>query len=168
MFVATAIAPAVSLVSAQMRPIIVPTTSRATTAASPYKIRRVVMKPILFSRQGVSLIVSSGPRKTRMAFRCRHVESPRSVAGIKLAHSGEGPRQKAQPQPLRRRLRLRQRQSLPRVDARRDPQNEEEDVADEKRHDAHGYGGRDVDFLAPSTLTLLKKGAPRTASRIHA
>src|SRR5215218_4581554 len=49
MFVTTAIAPATSLVSAQIRPIIVPTTSTATIAASQYKIRRLVMSPSLLS-----------------------------------------------------------------------------------------------------------------------
>ena len=49
MFVTTAIAPATSLVSAQIRPIIVPTSSTATIAASQYKIRRLVMSPSLLS-----------------------------------------------------------------------------------------------------------------------
>ena len=43
MFVTTAIPPATLLVSAQIRPMIVPTTSRATIAPSPYKILRLVM-----------------------------------------------------------------------------------------------------------------------------
>ncbi len=43
MFVTTAIAPATSLVSAQTRPMITPTTSTATIAASQYRIRRLVM-----------------------------------------------------------------------------------------------------------------------------
>ena len=43
MFVTTAIIPATSLVSAQPRPIIVPTTSKATIAANQYRIRRLVM-----------------------------------------------------------------------------------------------------------------------------
>ena len=47
MFVATAMAPATSLVSAQMRPMMVPATSRAAIAASPYTIRRLVMTPML-------------------------------------------------------------------------------------------------------------------------
>ena len=51
MFVVTANAPATLLVSAQIRPIIVPTTRRATIAASPYKIRRLVMTTILLSSQ---------------------------------------------------------------------------------------------------------------------
>lgn len=47
MFVTTAIKPTTSLVSAQMRPIIVPTTRTATIAASQYRIRRLVMLPSL-------------------------------------------------------------------------------------------------------------------------
>jgi hypothetical protein len=43
MFVATAIEPATSLVSAQMRPMIVPTTSTATITASQYRIRGLLM-----------------------------------------------------------------------------------------------------------------------------
>ena len=43
MFVTRAIIPATSLVSAQIRPIIVPTTSKATIAANQYRIRRLVM-----------------------------------------------------------------------------------------------------------------------------
>ena len=43
MFVTTAMKPATSLVSAQIRPIIVPTTSTATITASQYRIRRLVM-----------------------------------------------------------------------------------------------------------------------------
>ncbi len=43
MFVTTAINPATSLVSAQMRPMIVPTTSMATIAPSQWRIRRLVM-----------------------------------------------------------------------------------------------------------------------------
>jgi len=49
MFVTTAIEPATSLVSAQMRPTIVPTTSTATIAASQYRIRRLVMRRSLLS-----------------------------------------------------------------------------------------------------------------------
>src|SRR5207245_7200136 len=48
-FVTPANAPATSLVSAQIRPIIVPTTKRATIAASQYRVRRVVMSPIVVS-----------------------------------------------------------------------------------------------------------------------
>ena len=47
MFVATAIKPATSLVSAQMRPMIVPATSTTTIAASQYRIVRLVMMPSL-------------------------------------------------------------------------------------------------------------------------
>jgi hypothetical protein len=47
MFVATAIEPATLLVSAQMRPMIVPTTSTAIMAPSQYRIRRRVMTPSL-------------------------------------------------------------------------------------------------------------------------
>jgi len=43
MFVTTAIIPATSLVSAQIKPMIVPTTSKATIADSQYRIRRLVM-----------------------------------------------------------------------------------------------------------------------------
>jgi hypothetical protein len=43
MFVTTAMKPATSLVSAQMRPTIIPTTSTATIAASQYRIRRLLM-----------------------------------------------------------------------------------------------------------------------------
>jgi hypothetical protein len=49
MFVITAIEPATSLVSAQMRPMIVPPTSTATIAASQYRIRRLVMMPSILS-----------------------------------------------------------------------------------------------------------------------
>ena len=49
MFVTTAIKPATSLVSAQMRPIIVPAASTATIAASQCRIRRLVMMPSLLS-----------------------------------------------------------------------------------------------------------------------
>jgi hypothetical protein len=49
MFVTTAIAPATSLVSAQIRPTRIPTTSTATIAASQYRIRRLVMIPSLLS-----------------------------------------------------------------------------------------------------------------------
>jgi hypothetical protein len=56
MFVATAIRPATSLVSAQMRPITVPATSMATIAASQYRIRRLVMvrEPTLIGAFGKS------------------------------------------------------------------------------------------------------------------
>jgi hypothetical protein len=43
MFVTTAIIPATSLVSAQINPMIVPTTSKATIADNQYRIRRLVM-----------------------------------------------------------------------------------------------------------------------------
>src|SRR6266550_341697 len=43
MFVTTAIIPATSLVSAQIKPMIVPTTSKATIADNQYRIRRLVM-----------------------------------------------------------------------------------------------------------------------------
>jgi hypothetical protein len=43
MFVTTAIKPATLLVSAQMRPMIVPTTPTATVTASQLRIRRLLM-----------------------------------------------------------------------------------------------------------------------------
>ena len=49
MFDATAIEPATLLVSAQMRPTMVPTTSTATITASQYRIRRLVMLPSLLA-----------------------------------------------------------------------------------------------------------------------
>jgi hypothetical protein len=49
MFVTTAIEPATLLVSAQMSPMIVPTTSTVTITASHCKIRRLVMAPSLLS-----------------------------------------------------------------------------------------------------------------------
>jgi hypothetical protein len=47
--VTTAIEPATLLVSAQRRPMIVPTTSTVTITASQSKIRRLVMVPSLLS-----------------------------------------------------------------------------------------------------------------------
>ena len=49
MFVTTAIEPATLLVSAQMKPMIVPATNTAIVAASQYRIRRLVMVPSLLS-----------------------------------------------------------------------------------------------------------------------
>ena len=47
MLVPTAIVPATSLVSAQIRPMIVPTTRTATTTANQYRIRRLVFSLLL-------------------------------------------------------------------------------------------------------------------------
>ena len=49
MFVTPAMKPATSLVSAQTRPIMIPTTNTTTVAASQYRIRRLVMMPSLLS-----------------------------------------------------------------------------------------------------------------------
>lgn len=68
MLVTTAIVPATSLVSAQMRPIIVPTTSTATIAASQYRIRRRVMSRA-YSHQGISPIGTPSPTGRRLELR---------------------------------------------------------------------------------------------------
>ena len=77
MFVTTAIEPATLLVSAQIRPMIVPTTSTATITASQYKIRRLVMAlSLLLSRQNHSSIEATS----------------REACGIMCADRGAGTR----------------------------------------------------------------------------
>ena len=79
MFVTTAIEPATLLVSAQIRPMIVPTTSTATTTASQYKIRRLVMAlSVLLSRQNLR---ASKPRPARRAESCVRIEERELEAG---------------------------------------------------------------------------------------
>ena len=79
MFVTTAIEPATLLVSAQIRPMIVPTTSTATITASQYKIRRLVMAlSLLLSRQ---IIRASKPRAARRAESCARIEERELDAG---------------------------------------------------------------------------------------
>jgi hypothetical protein len=75
MFVTTAIAPATLLVSAQIRPMIVPTTSTATAAASQYRIRRLVMVASLLSLPPHRL-----PRFRGTALR-RRLALPKPIAG---------------------------------------------------------------------------------------
>ena len=61
MFVTTAIEPATLLVSAQIRPMIVPTTSTATTTASQYKIRRLEITLRAYSHYGFSPTAANPP-----------------------------------------------------------------------------------------------------------
>ncbi len=75
---ATAMEPATSLVSAQISPMTVPTTSTATITASQYKIRRLLMASRVLRQTAVSNVRLSGvPRLSG------HRPSPR-VLGVRL------------------------------------------------------------------------------------
>ena len=73
MFVTTAIRPATLLVSAQMKPIIVPTTSTATIAASQYRICRLVMSRG-YSYRSVSPHTCFAPQELKEAMQRSGVE----------------------------------------------------------------------------------------------
>src|SRR4051794_22365888 len=93
MFVTTAIAPATLLVSAQIKPMIVPTTSTTTITASQYRIRRLVMGPSLLPLRHVrppTRLPKSNPALVQHLLRNRVRVCHPEAAG--LAHHCREPR----------------------------------------------------------------------------